>query len=87
MKPYFFAAAQWNYASICYFPGIVLDNFLEGDMVKGLRKGLWNGIWSDMMIETTYMKYGKGPSGIMGITTNPQSVQIWSNSDHIVNET
>ena len=23
------------------------------------QDGIWNGIWSDMMIETTYMRYGK----------------------------
>ena len=31
-----------------------------------------------MMIETTYMRYGKGPDGIIGVTTKPTSVQIWS---------
>ena len=94
MIPYFFAAAHWNYArdSICYLrsmeklPGIVLDKFLEGDNVMRHKKGILNGIWSDMMIETTYMKYSKGPLGLIGITTNPRSVQIWSNSHHIVNE-
>ena len=40
-----------------------------------------------MMSETTYMKYGKGSSGLIGITTNPRSVQIWSNSHHIFNGT
>ena len=33
------------------------------------------------------MKYGKGPSGLIGITTNPRSVHKWYNSHHIVNET
>ena len=54
-------------------PGIVLDKFLEGDNVMSHKKGIWNGIWFDMVIETTYMKYGKGPSGLIGITTNPRS--------------
>ena len=40
-----------------------------------------------MMTETTYMKYGKGPSGMIGIVTKPHSVQISANSHHIVNET
>ena len=44
-------------------------------------------MWSDMIIETTYMKYGKGPSGMIDITTKPGSVQIWTNSYHIVNKT
>ena len=30
--------------------------------------GLWNGIWSDLFIESTYMRYGYGPSGIIGAT-------------------
>ena len=33
-----------------------------------------------MMIDSTYMKYGKGTGGIIGTTTKPRSVQIWSNS-------
>ena len=38
-----------------------------------------------MMIETTYMKYEKGPLGMIGITAKPCSEQIWANSHHIVN--
>ena len=33
------------------------------------------------------MKYGKGPSGMIGITTKPRSVQICVSGNHIVNET
>ena len=40
----------------------------------------WNRISTDMMIEITYMKHGNGPGGIIGTTTKPRSVQIWSNS-------
>ena len=40
-----------------------------------------------MMIDTTNMKYGKRPSGRIGITTKPRSVQIWKGSHYIVNET
>ena len=32
------------------------------------------------MIETTYMRYGKGPGGIIGVTTQPRTVQIWTES-------
>ena len=31
-------------------------------------EGLWNGIPSDQFIETTWMKRGKGPGGIIGDT-------------------
>ena len=42
-----------------------------------------NGIWSDMVIESTSMKIGKGLSGIIDITTNDRSVSIWTNSHHL----
>ena len=32
------------------------------------------------MIETSYMKFGKGPSGIIGKTTKPKTIQIWAKS-------
>ena len=45
---------------------------------------LWNGIPSDQFIKTTWMKRGKGPSGIIGDTQNPQTVAMWSYSQHAV---
>ena len=75
--PYYFAASHWNYArdGLNYtrmmkkLPLKAFDSFLEGQHVLHLTDGIFNGIWSDMGIETTYMKHGKGPSGIIGITT------------------
>ena len=69
MIPYLFPAGRWNYARniICYLhsmenlSGHILNTFLKGEYVMRQQQRLWNGIWSDMMIETTYMKYGKGP--------------------------
>ena len=29
------------------------------------------------------MKVGKGPTGVIGVTTNDRSVSIWSNSHHL----
>jgi hypothetical protein len=49
-------------------PDEVLRKFLRGDHVMRHNPGLWNGIWSDMYIETTFMRYGHGPGGIVGIT-------------------
>ena len=57
-----------------------------GQHTVHIRDGLFNGIWSDMAIETTYMKVGKGPAGILGVTTNERSVSIWSNSHHLCAE-
>ena len=88
MMPYFFASGHINYAryGICYLrtlhklPKCILEAFLRGEHVMRHQDGIWNGIWSDMMIETTYMRYGKGPGGIIGVTTQPRTVQIWTES-------
>ena len=42
--------------------------------------GLFNGIWSDMTIETTFMRYGHGQSGIIGITLEPETLKTWAYS-------
>ena len=49
--------------------GDILNKFMQGEHVMRHQNGLWNGIWSDMMIETTYLKYGKDLSGMIGFTT------------------
>ena len=72
MMPYFFAAGHYNYAryGLCYlrvmerFSNDVLKSFMKGEHVMRHQDGLFNSIWSDMAIETTCMKFGKGPSGI-----------------------
>ena len=94
MLPYFFAASHWNYArdGVTYvrmmerLPNTILEACMKGEHVIHLQQGLWNGIWSDMGIESTYMKIGKGPSGIIGVTTNERTVKIWSNSHHLCGE-
>ena len=45
--------------------------------------GIWNGIWSDMIIETTVMRYGHGPGGMVGLTLNQNSLDKWALSTHI----
>ena len=47
------------------------------------QRGLWNAIWSAMFIETTFMRYGKGPGGLIGVTLKPKAVKKWANSLHI----
>ena len=86
MMPYFFAAGHVNYAryGLCYLrtmerlTGKVLEQFLSGKHVMHNISGLFNGIWFDMAIETTYMKHGKCPSGIIGMTTKPRTLEIWA---------
>ena len=67
------------------YSGDILNKFMKSEHVMRHQKGLQNRIWLDMMIETTYMKYEKGPLGMIGITAKPCSEQIWANSHHIVN--
>ena len=59
---------------------------MKGDHVGRHKEGIWNGLWSDMMIETTYMLQGKGPGGLIGISTNQRSASIWANSHHTIGE-
>ena len=35
--------------------------------------GAWNGMWTDMMSggRTNFMRYGKGPRGLIGSTVKP----------------
>ena len=90
MMPYFFSAKHVNYAryGICYIntmenlPPEVLTQFMKGEHVMRHQKGIWNAIWSDMMIETSYMKIGKGPLGVIGFTTSSSTMFIWAKSMH-----
>ena len=49
------------------------------------KSGFWNVIWSDMYIETTFMRYGHGPGGLVGIILFPSAVKRWALSLHICN--
>ena len=68
MIAYFFAAGHWKYVreSIVYLrameklPNSLLYKFMNGEHVVHLKDGLFIRIWSDMAIETTSMKFGKG---------------------------
>ena len=86
MLPYFFASAHVNYAryGLYYFRSMEssgheeLSKFMSGEHVMHHVPGLWNGIWSDMFIETTFMRYGHGPQGIIGITLKPETLKTWA---------
>ncbi len=94
MIPYFFAAGHQNYArsSLVYqraienLPRSILAYFLKGEHVMRHMKGLWNGIWSDMFIESTFMRYGHGRAGIVGITLKPETLKTWALSRHICSQ-
>ena len=61
----------------------VMEGKHGGQHAVHIKDGIFNGIWSDMAIETTYMKVGKVPAGVIGVTANERSVSIWSNSHHL----
>ncbi|KAK5898165.1 hypothetical protein CgunFtcFv8_015606 [Champsocephalus gunnari] len=50
------------------------------------RSDVFNGIWSDMAIETTFMRYGHGQNGIIGITLRPETLKTWASSMHACNK-
>ena len=61
-------------------PTEILEKFVKGEHVtRHTRAAIWNGIWTDMMIdETTFMRYGKSPNGIIGITLKPNTLKTWA---------
>ncbi|KAG0723221.1 hypothetical protein GWK47_043072 [Chionoecetes opilio] len=91
MMPYFYATGHVHYARYGLFylrsmealPTKVLDLFMKGEHVLRHILGIWNGIWSDMYIETTFMRYGHGKGGIIGITLKPETLKTWALSLHL----
>ena len=94
MIPYFSAAGHVYYAryglfyllSMSRLPPTILDQFLKGKHVLCHREGIWNDLWSDMMIETSCMRFGKGLNGVIGKTTKTRTLKIWAKSQHSCSE-
>ena len=90
MLPYYFSASHVNYARYGLYylrnmhnlPKEVLDQFMKGQHVMRHKRGLWNAMGSDMFIETTFMRYGHGPGGFIGITLKKSTIQRWALSLH-----
>ena len=90
MMPYFFATGHLNYAryglyylsSMERLPDDISVQFMKGEHVMRHQAGIWNGMWSDMFIETTFMRYGHGPGGLVGITLNVAAMKQWALSLH-----
>ncbi len=78
MIPYFFAAGHGNYARYGLYYLRSMERLLNGEHVMRHNPGVWNGIWSDMFIETTFMRYGKGPGGLVGETLKPSTIKRWA---------
>ena len=90
MMPLFFTASHFNYArygrhylrEMEAMPEVVRQHFVKGEHTMHHDAGLFNGIWSDMAIETTFMRYGHGQSGIIGIILRPETLKTWAYSLH-----
>ena len=83
---YFFAAGHQNYAryGLYYLHDMkklnapILNKFMPEEHVARHHKVLWNGIWIDMYTETTFMRYGKGPGELIGLTLKSKVVKKWA---------
>ena len=93
MCPYFFTARHVNFAryGIYYInkmyrlDGNALQRFMKGEHVMRHKSGFWNGMWSDMFIEMTWMKYGKGNRssvGLVGVSVKPETAKKITLSKH-----
>ena len=51
---------------------------MKGEHVMRHKPGVMDAIWSDMYIETTFMRYGHDPNGIVGITPQPSALKRWA---------
>ncbi|KAL8568389.1 hypothetical protein ACOMHN_066414 [Nucella lapillus] len=67
-------------------PPDILVHFLNGKHVMRHVEGLWNGIPSDMFIESTFMRYGHGQAGIVGVTLKPETLKTWALSRHVCSQ-
>ena len=94
MIPYFFTAGHHNYAryGIYYhrsseaMPNEICMQFLQGEHVTRHIAEAWNGVWTDMMYggRTNFMRYCKGPHGLIGITVKPNKRKVQDRVDKAV---
>ena len=61
----------------------ILKQSMKGEHTMHHNPGIFNGVWSDMFIESTYMRYGHGPGGVVGVTLKPGTLETWSLSLHL----
>ena len=79
----FFRYGLYYLHSMANLPDDVLKPFMKGEHVMRHQRGIWNAIWSDQYIESTFMRYGHGPQGIVGITLQPSLLKRWALGLHI----
>ena len=94
MIPLFFTAGHLHYARYALYyvrsmndmPDDVSQAFMKGQHTMHHNAGIFIVIWSDMAIESTFMRYGHGTGGIIGITLKPETLKTWTYSLHTCND-
>ena len=92
MLPYMFASNHHNYAryglyyvrSMTWLAPELEDEFIKGEQTMHHMDGVWNGMPADQFIETTWMRKGHGPEGVIGNTQNSQTKATWVHSRNVV---
>ena len=83
---HFFAAGHVNYPrwGLPYlrrmkaFSDNVHSHFMKGEHTIQLSASPWSRIWSDLGIEVLYNRIGKRVAGIIGQSTNMETVKVWA---------
>ena len=63
-------------------PPDLMKKFLSSKHAARHQRGWWNDIWQNMMIETSVMRFGHGPHGMIGITLNKKTLEFLALSLH-----
>lgn len=87
-----FAANHHNYAryglyyvrSMTRLAPEIEEKFIKGEQTMHHMDGVWNGMPTDQFIETTWMRKGHGPEGVIGNTQNAQTMATWVHSRNAV---
>ena len=56
-------------------PKSTLEKVLKEDFFMRHIPGIYNATWTDMFIETTYMRLGHGPAGVVGLATDYEQMK------------
>ena len=59
-----------------------LAKFMTGEYAMHYVPWLLNRIWNERYIGNTFMRYSKGPDGILEITLRPENLKTWALSLH-----
>ena len=64
-------------------PSSIEKKIICGKHIARQQLELWNSNWSNILIDRTFMKHGKGLRVLIGITLQQRSVRKWAYSLHV----